>query len=382
VAEKGVLGFGKGINFALDSNGMIHIIFGNMTYNDSEYERSIYYSTNDSGYWSTEKIASFTGEDDFPISKIVLDSKDKPHISYVPYPLGLRYAYKDSTGWHIEIINEENVYYSLMTLDSSDNPHIIYEGEVNVFTRKGKFKHSYKDSRGWHTELINEDNVQNIFEVLYTENNLHLLYEGEYQLRYAYKGTTGWNIELINEDTGHNPSMTLDSRGNPFISYTLYPENNPVFYYVHKDDAGWHTEEFFDELGFCSWYSISLDSEDNPHLSYRCNKRNYLWETFKFHTGYILKYAKRVGAGWQIETVDRSYTFAIPWLPLLVNVFGNHISNNFSMALDLDGEPHIVYLKNCFNYFTSLYLFSNDSEPNDSAGTTSLKHATRFDFVD
>lgn len=214
--------------------------------------------------------------------------------------------------------------------------------------------------------------------------NPHIIYKsqetGRDRLEYAYKDSTGWHIEIIYEGNVYNPSIVLDSNDNPLISYTLFPKNHPVFYFIHKDNTGWHAEEF-DDPEFCSWHSMALDSSDNIHISYRCNSGFDQWWKM-FMQRYTLKYAKRVGTQWHREVVDRGHTFAVPSLPFFVNVFGNHIANSSSIALDLNGKPHIVYLKNCFDYFTLFYLFSNDAEPGDSSGMTSLKHATRFGCVD
>lgn len=361
-------------DIVIDSNGKLHIIF--LGY--ASMEHLIYYATNSSGAWITEMVTSYSSEGNYRVSKLVLDSNNNPHLSYIPSPPDVRYAYKDSASWHIQVVNEEeSAYYSYLALDSFDNPHIVYEGRI------GGFGHTYRDSTGWHTEVINEDNVDPIFEVLYSKDTLHILYE-DYptgNLKYTYKDSTGWHTEIISEErVSGDASMILDSRGNPFISYTLrLPGYHYVFYFVQKDETGWQTEEL-DDPGYCGLHSMALDSENNPHINYRCLKRNYL-DTFQFHEEYILKYAKRIETGWQREVVDRAHAFAVWWPLFSFNVFGNSISvwGDSPMAIDLDGNPHITYVKNCYNHFESIFWWGG---PSSSRGINRLKHATRFDFMD
>jgi hypothetical protein len=365
----------------IDSNNKLHMIF----LGSSSTEYIIYYGTNCSGSWIIERVASYSMGGNYSVSKLVLDSNNKPHLSYIPSPPDVRYAYKDSTGWHIQVVNEEEgAYFSYLALDSFDNPHIVYEGWVGEETwGGGRFEHTYKDNTGWHTEVINEDNVDPIFEVLFSNDTLHILYE-DYptgNLKYVFKDSTGWHKEIINEERiSGDASMILDSRGNPFISYRLQlPDYHYVFYFVQKDETGWQTQEF-DDLGYCGLHSMAVDSDNNLHINYRCLKRNYL-NTFEFHREYILKYAKRIETGWQKEVVDRAHSFAVWWPPFSVNVFGNNISagGEFSIAIDSDGNPHITYVKNCFNHFDSIFWWGG---PCSSRGINRLKHATRFDFVD
>lgn len=367
-------------DIVLDSHGKLHLILVGYAFRGY----NIYYSTNCSGSWITEKVTSYSREGNLTVSKLVLDSNDNPHFSYITDPPNVRYTYKDSTDWHIQVVNEEEgAYFSYLALDSFDNPHIVYEGWVGEETwGGGRFEHTYKDTTGWHTEIINEDNVETIFEVLYSNDTLHILYE-DYptgKFKYAYKDNLGWHTEIIRERVA-DASMILDSGGNPFISYILRQAGyHYVFNFAQKDETGWHTEELNDP-GYCFTYSMALDSENNPHISYMCEKQNYFGD-FQFHQEDILKYAIRIETGWHIEVVDRAHAFAVWWLPFSINVFGNSIRiRGSSIAIDSDGNPHITYVKNCYNHFESVFEWGG-GVPSSSMGINRLKHATRFDFVD
>jgi len=74
-------------------------------------------------------------------SSIIIDSTDKPHISYKGAGYQVRYAHWTGTSWDIEIIypGPQTVDMTSLALDSADGPHIIYFDRYNedlVYARK------------------------------------------------------------------------------------------------------------------------------------------------------------------------------------------------------------------------------------------------------
>ncbi len=117
-------------------------------------------------------------------------------------------------------------------------------------------------------------------------------------------------------DVGTSTTISLDSDDNPHISY--YDENLNLKY-ARWTGSQWNTENVdnINEGDFPRGTSIALDSHDNPHISY-C------------HSGlYNLKYARWTGAEWFIETVDDE----------------GAIGDVSSIALDSSDNPHISYAR-------------------------------------
>jgi len=58
----------------------------------------------------------------------------------------LKYAYRDTSGWHIETVDSGGWSASL-AMDSSGYAHISHVGD-------GGLKYVYQDADGWHIEMI------------------------------------------------------------------------------------------------------------------------------------------------------------------------------------------------------------------------------------
>jgi hypothetical protein len=114
-------------------------------------------------------------------------------------------------------------------------------------------------------------------------------------------------------EVGAYTSLALDASGNPHVSY--FDNTNNDLKYARKSGGVW-TIETADGAGSVGEYtSLALDASGNPHISY-----------FNISNEDI-KYARKSGGVWTIETPvsslkDLAYT---------------------SLALDASGNPHISY---------------------------------------
>jgi len=197
--------------------------------------------------WSVENIGPAWG-----YTSIAIDSDGRPHISYLvgspETTIYVAYAYKDSTGWHVETIDRSTASFAAYTsiiLDSSDYPHLCYAN-------------------------------------------------GDDNLGYAYKDAMGWHIESVTSEQGSegdNCSIALDSNGYPHITYEDHLVTRPDMNgkYAYKDATGWHIRPFDDIAGITS---LALDSYNYPHICYPYSLPSPPY--------YTLRYARWTGSYWDI----------------------------------------------------------------------------------
>lgn len=125
-----------------------------------------------------------------------------------------------------------------------------------------------------------------------------------------------WDVQLVDASGGHGTSLALGGDGYPHIA-----TGGGGIRYEHKDASGWLSVEMV-ESGDYGGAALVLGSEDYPHISYQ--DRSF--------AGNGLKYAYKDATGWHTEYADTKFSSAL------------ELGFRSSIALGADGYPRIAYL--------------------------------------
>jgi hypothetical protein len=256
----------------------------------------------------------------------VLDADDKPHIAYLAETGNgsgqVRYAYKDASGWHFQVVADSVWVYSYASLaiGADGYPHIIHNGGLYLY-------HAYQDASGWNTEIVDFEDGAGEYpslaldaagypHVSYFDSDS---YSGDADLRYAYQDASGWHVQVVDSAglVGYSTSLALDASGCAYISY-FDKDNNQVKVAQQENCAGGTTWQF---------QTIDRMYVDVGYTSLVLDGSGYL------HVGFIggndssLKYAYQDAGGWHT----------------LTPAAGLNNSSFASLALDGSGAAHIAY---------------------------------------
>ena len=147
----------------------------------------------------------------------------------------------------------------------------------------------------------------------------HLIYGYDSDsARYARKTGGAWTYDRLDFAflaEGGFPSIECDVAGNPRIIYQMNNVEAPM--YLRKAGGSWSVEnpQGFSQSGMFN--SLELDAQSFPHFTDLVGGLSYM-----------IRYHRRVAAGWITETVE----------------FVNEIGVSGScLALDANDQPHVTY---------------------------------------
>ena len=296
-------------SLALDSAGFPHVAYAG---------DALYYARFDGMAWHVETIDSAPGIDDvYPSpASLALDAAGAPHVSYLnAASSALKYARRTPQGWQIQTVDSLPAgqvfnYDTALALDSTGRPHIAY-------FKNGQLWYAAWTGSAWRVQLVDATQKAEFHVSLAVDaaNQPHISYgvwrgpAGLY-LKYAQRAGGAWTSEVVEDGfLGEYNAIALDSHGAPYISYLDYAHSQLKV--AHRTPAGWQIEVIDGVQWFGGFTSIAVDSQDRPHITYAGPPVG-------------VRYARWMGAAWQLETVGSAGWFT-------------------SLALDPAGQPHMVY---------------------------------------
>lgn len=241
----------------VDSNNNPHISYSGFTL---PYKYSIvkYASWNESS-WNSQEIASFATTFD-----LVLDSHNNPHVLYGSG--GLKYASWTGSNWVNQTV-DSNGGFGSVALDSSNIPHLAYKDGQAV-------KYAVWTGIFWNIQTVENVSESATLSLSLDQNNtVYIMYQSD-GARLAVYQDSSWDIQAVATDLNTLGNMILDSEGYPHFIYTVnYGFNNSTLKYSHWNGASWITQDVVSNtaIGY-GWTplpgSLALDSNDFPHIAY------------------------------------------------------------------------------------------------------------------
>lgn|GEM_PF-2274334 len=272
-------------SIAVDASGQPHI-----AYQSTGYIGDIKYRWFNGITWTVETVD--TG---FSPS-LALDANGHPHIAYYNdfYNPNVRHAWHDGTSWHIDMIDQGQLA-SLegeisLKLDVLGHPFIAYENRVIPNVSPPIIKFAAYDGTSWISRTV-DPGANQAYQPSLTldkDSQPHIAYiaifSSTIDLVYSWLENNVWQQEIVESDISPsfngNPSLQLDSAGQPHISYSQSTSDLQQVKHAWRDQLGWHSE-WAASNGFAN--SLALDSLNQPHIGYATlnGSWRYAWRDWR-----------------------------------------------------------------------------------------------------
>ncbi len=208
------------LDTVFDSNYKIHSAYIN-------HDQTLSYATNKSGSWVTEviddRVNTAQSRKKPKDVSIAIDSNDYVHISYLDAFEILTYITNKSGSWvREEIYNTSPWLYSSIVIDSNDFVHISYYDSISDDLK-------YITNKSWSWVDTTIDSTWDVWFlssiVIDSQDALHISYLDKTtdMIKYATNKSGSWVISDVASQwwwwEWTNIAITLDSSENPHISY-------------------------------------------------------------------------------------------------------------------------------------------------------------------
>ena len=226
----------------------------------------------DSEYWCTEPIDVDSAGDYISLG---LDRAGRPHVAYTQsvgmFASRLKYAWRDSLGWHRELVDSQGGYDCVLRFDTAGRPCVAYCESWS----QGALYYGCRTATGWVKDTVITDNASQCFLTLDTLGNPHISYywaDGtNFDLRYCERTSGTWRFDVVDHGLqlfkrGWDNCIARALNGSYRISY--HAHNEGQLRYAHGNLGSWGIE-VLDTVGLWNLFSsIALDSLDRAYIAY------------------------------------------------------------------------------------------------------------------
>lgn len=276
-------------SIALDSAGNPHIAFEK----GFSYGGQLWHAWWDGSNWQQEGLDSLPFNGDVgEWNSIAFDTYGYPHIAYTYYTYAddcyLKYAYKDASGWHIQVVDSligTEFQYVSLALDADNNPHISYH-DYSVYDLKyARLETTTGDTLLW-TKTYGGSEEDRVYGVQRLSNGSGYLVCG------FTRSFSAGNQDLW--------ILKINEQGDTLWTYTY---------------GGWGNDRTYDDMqrtsdnGFIIHGTTHSFSPDGTHAMWLVkldSLGNIEWDK-SFSTGQPYDYGEN---GQAIETFDKGYILA------------------------------------------------------------------------
>jgi hypothetical protein len=241
-----------------------------------EWGDTIKYAYKDSSGWHIEQVAGVQDQDGQ--TSLALDSTGTPHISYYDANCHLSIAHRQPSGtWVLEVVDGSAYVgqFNSLAIDSNNDLHVAYYDATNHL-----LKYMGTKDGVWESRIVDTVGTVGIYRSLGCSLSLnHADYPsisyydsstGYVKLAYSVVNLLGWNFateNVANYKAEYGTSLALNSVGTPCIAFA-----DSITYrlkYSYTDISGWHTETVSTaDVHFNDCPSLAIDNYDNPCISY------------------------------------------------------------------------------------------------------------------
>ncbi|NIT35970.1 MAG: hypothetical protein GTN49_05635, partial [candidate division Zixibacteria bacterium] len=289
VASEGDAGWG--CSLAVDRWGRPHISYVDKTQGSVMYAR--YTGTS----WESEAVASdvdVTGR-----TALALDALDKPYVVFQDNKKNeLTYAYFSGSKWVTEKIVAGTNYGNYVSVTVWPvSPRVTYTQPVGMPTG---LRYAYRDDEGWHVETVVPSGGGN-FNTLLSDNesNPNVVYVNDTSrsIRFAIRKGTEWLIDDIAEGTDCDACLGPNGR----IHVSFAKNNNEGLYYAVSTAGGsWKIDNVSGVKGLPAFTQICVNGPGDVFISY------FSFEKFD------LRVMTKKGSSWTHEIVATGGYVGLP----------------------------------------------------------------------
>ena len=224
----------------------------------------------ENGAWSEDTVDDVAGLGDFAMSgvEIAVDRWSLPHLRYAPYYYDVhgykqKYAYRDTSGWHVEFIHgeyDQDPFYSLsVAIDSLGVVHRAKYDSTGVY----RMVHYQGDTLWYEAELIDTfPDACCAQMVIDDQGYFHIVFNADDRHKLIY-ATTNPDIGVSESLPEPKPGLSLSVAPNPAkgllkLQFGIPLEDEGLISLKIYDVSGRAVQTVFSEEKGAGYYDLSV----------------------------------------------------------------------------------------------------------------------------